>query len=110
MCQIRKVDRLNLALHLFFIFSYLFQPAVRFENSTSDSSSLAPPARKSMSKNGNISSAGSSPATSPQTPHRKPNKLKKLKGLKGIKPKMLQKFKMAAQKVNKAQEYIDKTR
>ena len=63
-----------------------------------------------MSKNGNISSAGSSPATSPQTPHRKPNKVKKLKGLKGIKPKMLQKFKMAAQKVNKAQEYIDKTR
>ena len=47
---------------------------------------------------------------SPQTPRRKPKKLTKLKGLKGSKPKLLQKFKLAAQKVNKAQEYIEKTR
>ena len=51
------------------------------------------------------------PGVSPQTPRRKKkNQLAKLKGGKGGKPKLLQKFKLAAQKVNKAQEYIEKTR
>ena len=88
----------------------LFQPAVRFD--TSDSSSLAPPggaSRKPLARNGNASSRDSSPAVSPVTPRRKPKKLTKLKSMKGNN-KLLKKFKLAAQKVNKAQEYIEKTR
>ena len=85
---------------------------MRFDQaSASESSTLAPPgaSRKIVSK---TPSPQSSPGVSPQTPRKKPTKkLAKLKGgAKGSKPKLLQKFKLAAQKVNKAQEYIEKTR
>ena len=87
---------------------FQFQPSVRFDQvSASDSSSLAPPAasKKLVAKHGSATpSPKSSPGVSPQTPRRKGKKMSKLKGKMANKPKLLQKFKMAAQKVNKVEQ------